>query len=91
MAVAISAYFITRSLLGRSATCRKPWAGCHGDLSERVPVTSNDAVGERPASSTTGRGLRERERFRETFGACRRERAATILPREGEGVWPRDA
>jgi class 3 adenylate cyclase len=59
-----------------------------GDLSQRVPVTSNDEVGE-----LTGQfnnmvvGLRERERFRETFGRYVDENvAATILKREGEGV-----
>ncbi len=57
-----------------------------GDLAVRVPVTSNDEVGE-----LTGRfnamieGLQEREKIRETFGRYVDESvAATILRRQGE-------
>ena len=59
-----------------------------GDFTLRIPVTSNDEVGE-----LTGRfnamveGLRERERIRETFGRYVDESvASTILHREGTGV-----
>jgi class 3 adenylate cyclase len=59
-----------------------------GNLDVRVPVTSNDEVGE-----LTGRfnamieGLREREQLRETFGRYVDESvAATILRRQGQGA-----
>ena len=87
--VAISAYFISRSLLtplGVLSRAMTKVAG--GDLSERVPVTSNDEVGELTGQfNNMVEGLRERERFRETFGRYVDENvAATILQREGAGV-----
>ncbi len=53
-----------------------------------MPVTSNDEVGELTGQfNNMVEGLRERERFRETFGRYVDESvAATILKREGEGV-----
>jgi class 3 adenylate cyclase len=89
MGVAISAYFVARSLLQPIRILSRAMGKvAEGDLSQRVPVTSNDEVGE-----LTGQfnnmvvGLRERERFRETFGRYVDESvAATILQREGEGV-----
>jgi class 3 adenylate cyclase len=89
MAVAISAYFITRSLLGPIRNLSQAMGKvAQGDLSERVPVTSNDEVGELTGQfNNMVEGLRERERFRETFGRYVDESvAATILKREGEGV-----
>jgi class 3 adenylate cyclase len=89
MAVAISAYFITRSLLGPIRNLSQAMGKvAQGDLSERVPVTSNDEVGELTGQfNNMVEGLRERERFRETFGRYVDESvAATILSREGEGV-----
>lgn len=89
MGVAISAYFIIRSLLlplrTLSAAMTKV-AG--GDLSQRVPVTSNDEVGELTGQfNNMIEGLRERERIRETFGRyVDPSVASTILRREGEGV-----
>ncbi len=89
MAVAISAYFITRSLLGPIRNLSQAMGKvAQGDLSECVPVTSNDEVGELTGqfNNMVG-GLRERERIRETFGRYVDESvAATILKREGEGV-----
>ncbi len=89
MAVAISAYFITRSLLGPIRNLSQAMGKvAEGDLSQSVPVTSNDEVGELTGqfNNMVG-GLRERERFRETFGRYVDESvAATILQREGEGV-----
>lgn len=87
--VAMAAYFITRSLLRPVGILSRAMTKVsEGDLSQRIPVTSNDEVGE-----LTGRfndmieGLRERERIRETFGRYVDESvAATILRREGEGV-----
>ena len=89
MAVAVSAYFITRSLLGPIRNLSQAMGKvAQGDLSERVPVTSNDEVGELTGQfNNMVEGLRERERFRETFGRYVDESvAATILKREGEGV-----
>jgi class 3 adenylate cyclase len=89
MAVAISAYFVTRSLLGPLRNLSQAMAKvAEGDLSQRVAVTSNDEVGELTGqfNNMVG-GLRERERFRETFGRYVDESvAATILQHEGEGV-----
>lgn len=89
MAIAISAYFVTRSLLGPLRNLSRAMGKvAEGDLSQRVPVTSNDEVGELTGQfNTMVEGLRERERFRETFGRYVDENvAATILKREGEGV-----
>jgi class 3 adenylate cyclase len=86
--VAISAYFIGRSLLKPFGLLSRAMTRvAEGDLDVRVPVTSNDEVGE-----LTGRfnamieGLREREQLRETFGRYVDESvAATILRRQGQG------
>jgi class 3 adenylate cyclase len=89
MGIAVSAFFIGRSLLrpiriislamGKVAT---------GNLAVRAPVTSNDEIG-----ALTGQfnkmveGLREREQIRETFGRYVDESvASTILRRQGDGV-----
>ena len=62
MGVAITAYFITRSLL-RPIRILSDAMGkvAEGDLSQRVPVTSNDEVGELTGqfNNMVG-GLRER-------------------------------
>ncbi len=87
--VAISAVFVTRSLLGPIRNLSQAMGRvAAGNLGERVAVTSNDEIGE-----LTGQfndmvvGLRERERFRETFGRYVDENvAATILRHDGEGV-----
>jgi class 3 adenylate cyclase len=57
-----------------------------GDLAVRVPVTSNDEVGELTGRfNTMVEGLRERERIRDTFGRYVDESvAATILRRQDE-------
>lgn len=89
IAIAISAYFMTRSLLGPLRNLSQAMGKvAEGDLSQRVPVTSNDEVGELTGQfNNMVEGLRERERFRETFGRYVDENvAATILKREGEGV-----
>lgn len=89
MAIAISAYFVTRSLLRPIRNLSRAMSKvAEGDLNQSVPVTSNDEVGELTGqfNNMVG-GLRERERFRETFGRYVDESvAATILKREGEGV-----
>lgn len=87
--VAMSAYFISRSLLRpmrRLSDAMKKVAS--GDLSQRIAVTSNDEVGELTGQfNNMIEGLRERERIRETFGRYVDETvAATILRREGAGV-----
>jgi class 3 adenylate cyclase len=87
MGVLITGYFIGRSFLRPvrilSSAMSKVAAG---DLAVRVPVTSNDEVGE-----LTGQfnrmvdGLREREQIRETFGRYVDESvAATILRHQGQ-------
>jgi class 3 adenylate cyclase len=87
--VVISAYFVGRSLLkplGLLSTAMTKVAG--GDLAVRVPVTSNDEVGELTAQfNAMIEDLRERERIRETFGRYVDESvAATILARQGGGM-----
>jgi class 3 adenylate cyclase len=89
LGVAIAAFFITRSLM---RPLRVLSTGMNkvaeGNLDVRLPVTSNDEVGE-----VTGRfnnmveGLRERERIRETFGRYVDESvAAAILKGDGNGA-----
>ncbi|MBS0517603.1 MAG: adenylate/guanylate cyclase domain-containing protein [Proteobacteria bacterium] len=89
LGVAISAYFITRSLLrplGILSNAMTKVAA--GNLDLRVPVTSNDQVGELTGQfNTMVEGLRERERIRETFGRYVDEHvAAAILRRQGDGL-----
>ena len=87
--VIVVAYFIGRSLLRPVRILSRAMSKvADGDFTLRIPVTSNDEVGE-----LTGRfnamveGLRERERIRETFGRYVDESvASTILHREGTGV-----
>lgn len=89
MGVAISAYFIIRSLLLPLRTLSSAMTKvAAGDLSLRIPVTSNDEVGELTGQfNNMIEGLRERERIRETFGRyVDPSVASTILRREGEGV-----
>jgi class 3 adenylate cyclase len=89
MGVAISAYFVARSLLQPIRILSRAMGKvAEGDLSQRVPVTSNDEVGELTGQfNRMVEGLREREQIRETFGRYVDESvAATILRRQGEGV-----
>ena len=89
MGVAISGYFVTRSLLGPIRNLSRAMAKvADGDLSQSVPVTSNDEVGELTGQfNNMVEGLREREQIRETFGRYVDESvAATILRRQGEGA-----
>ena len=89
MGMAITSYFITRSLLRPIRILSRAMGKvAQGDLSERVPVTSNDEVGELTGQfNNMIEGLRERERIRETFGRYVDESvASTILHREGQGV-----
>ncbi|HTR87751.1 MAG TPA: adenylate/guanylate cyclase domain-containing protein [Reyranella sp.] len=86
--LAISAYYVSRSLLRPVAALSSAMTRvADGNLDVQVPVTSNDEVGE-----LTGRfnsmieGLRERQRIRETFGRYVDESvAAAILDRRGDG------
>jgi class 3 adenylate cyclase len=89
LGVAISAYFISRSLLrplGVLSRAMTTVAG--GDLAVRMPVTSNDEVGEVTGQfNNMVEGLRERERIRETFGRYVDESVATaILRSQGDGA-----
>ncbi len=58
-----------------------------GDLTVRLPVTSNEEVGELTARfNTMVEGLRERQRIRETFGKYVSESVASALMRQtGDG------
>jgi class 3 adenylate cyclase len=89
LGVAISAYFVGRSLLaplGQLSRAMTKVAG--GDLEQKAPVTSNDEVGALTAQfNTMVEGLREREKIRETFGRYVDESvAATILARQGDSA-----
>jgi class 3 adenylate cyclase len=89
LGVAISAFFIGRSLLrpfGALSRAMTEVAG--GKLDIQVPVTSNDEVGELTGQfNKMVEDLREREQIRETFGRYVDESvAATILRRQGEGT-----
>jgi class 3 adenylate cyclase len=89
MGVAITAYYIGRSLLQPIGNLSRAMTKvAAGDLDVRVPVTSNDEVGELTGRfNTMVEGLREREKIRETFGRYVDESvAATILRRQGEGA-----
>ena len=87
--VIVVAYFIGRSLLRPIRILSRAMSKvADGDFTLRIPVTSNDEVGE-----LTGRfnamveGLREREKIRETFGRYVDESvAATILRRQGDSA-----
>jgi HAMP domain-containing protein len=87
MAVAVVAYFIGRSLLRPIRILSRAMAKvAGGDLEVRVPVTSNDEVGELTGQfNRMVEGLRERERIRETFGRYVDESvAAAILARKSD-------
>jgi class 3 adenylate cyclase len=83
--LAISAYFVSRSLLRPIALLSRAMTRvAEGDLEVRAPVTSNDEIGELTARfNAMIEGLREREQLRETFGRYVDESvAATILRRQ---------
>jgi len=89
MGVAISAYFVTRSLLQPIRILTRAMGKvAEGDLGQRVPVTSNDEVGALTGQfNNMVEGLRERVQIRETFGRYVDESvASTILRRQGEGT-----
>ncbi|WP_428683958.1 adenylate/guanylate cyclase domain-containing protein [Reyranella sp.] len=89
MGVAVSIYFIGRSLLRPIRILSRAMSKvAGGDMSVRVPVTSNDEVGELTGQfNAMVEGLREREQIRETFGRYVDESvASTILQRGGNGV-----
>jgi class 3 adenylate cyclase len=89
LGVAISAFFIGRSLLRPFGTLSRAMTEVTGGkLDIQVPVTSNDEVGELTGQfNRMVEGLREREQLRETFGRYVDESvASTILRRQGEGT-----
>jgi len=89
MGVAVSVYFIWRSLLRPIRILSRAMSTvAQGDMSVRVPVTSNDEVGELTGQfNSMVEGLRERERIRETFGRYVDENVASaILQGGGNGV-----
>ena len=88
MGVAITSYYIGRSLLQPIGILSRAMTNvAEGNLDVRVPVTSNDEVGELTARfNAMIAGLREREQLRETFGRYVDESvAATILRRQASG------
>jgi class 3 adenylate cyclase len=89
LGVAISAFFIGRSLLRPFGTLSRAMTEvAGGKLDIQVPVTSNDEVGELTGQfNRMVTDLRERVQIRETFGRYVDESvAATILRRQGEGT-----
>ena len=91
MGVAISAFFVTRSLMRPLGVLSRGMTKvASGNLDVRLPVTSNDEVGEVTGRfNTMVEGLRERERIRETFGRYVDESvAAAILQDRGTAVPP---
>ena len=87
--IALASFFVVRSLLRPIRILTRGMSRvADGDLEMRLPVTSNDEIGELTARfNDMVEGLRERERIRETFGRYVDESvAATILAREGDGV-----
>jgi len=89
LGVAISAFFIGRSLLRPFGTLLRAMTEVSGGkLDIQVPVTSNDEVGELTGQfNRMVEVLREREQLRETFGRYVDESVATtILRRQGEGT-----
>ncbi len=88
LGIAITAYFVVRSLLRPLGILSNAMTKvATGDLDVRVPVTSNDEIGDLTRQfNIMVEGLRERERIRETFGRYVDENvAATILRRQGDG------
>jgi class 3 adenylate cyclase len=89
LGVAISAFFIGRSLLRPFGTLLRAMTEvARGELDIQVPVTSNDEVGELTGQfNRMVQDLRERVQIRETFGRYVDESvASTILRRQGEGT-----
>jgi class 3 adenylate cyclase len=89
LGVAISAFFIGRSLLRPFGTLLRAMTEvAGGKLDIQVPVTSNDEVGELTGQfNRMVQDLRERVQIRETFGRYVDESvASTILRRQGEGT-----
>ena len=89
LGVALSAFFIMRSLLRPMRILSRAMAQvAAGNLNVRAPVISNDEAGEVTGRfNTMVEGLREREQLRETFGRYVDESvAATILRRQGQGA-----
>ncbi len=89
LGVAISAFFIGRSLLRPFGTLSRAMTEVAGGrLDIQVPVTSNDEVGELTGQfNRMVKDLRERVQIRETFGRYVDESvASTILRRQGEGT-----
>jgi len=89
LGVVLCSFFVGRSLL-RPLRILSDGMGkvASGDLSVRLPITSNDEAGEVTGRfNTMVEGLRERERIRETFGRYVDESvAAAILARPGDAA-----
>lgn len=81
LAMAVAIFFVIRSLLRPVNLLTGGMAKvADGDLTMRVPVTSNDEIGAlTSAFNRMVEGLRDRERIRETFGKYVSESVATAL------------
>ncbi len=86
-AMAVAIYFVIRSLFRPVRILARGMAKvADGDLAVRLPVTSNDEIGQ--LTSTFNRmveGLRDRQRIRETFGKYVSESVADALSRQTTG------
>ena len=85
MSVVILGFFIARSFLRPLDVLSAAMAKvAEGALDIRVPVTSNDEIGEVTGRfNTMVEGLRDRERIRETFGRYVDESVATAILQHG--------
>ncbi|HEX2891401.1 adenylate/guanylate cyclase domain-containing protein [Vineibacter terrae] len=86
-AMAVAIFFVVRSLLRPVALLTRGMSKvAEGDLAVRVPVTSNDEIGQ--LTNTFNRmveGLRDRERIRLTFGKYVSESVANALIQQTAG------
>ena len=80
MGVAITAFYIARSLLQPISILSTAMARvADGDLNVRVPVTSNDEIGQLTGRfNTMIEGLQEREKIRETFASARKASVGSV-------------
>jgi class 3 adenylate cyclase len=86
-AMAVAIFFVIRSLLRPVHILTGGMAKvADGDLTVRVPVTSNDEIGQlTSAFNRMVEGLRDRERIRETFGKYVSESVANALIQQTSG------
>ncbi len=93
LAIAVTLFFVTRSLLGPIHTLESATARiARNDLSASVPVVSNDETGRLASRfNRMVEGLRERALIRETFGRYLPERVAAAIVSNAGDLQPRSA